>query len=89
METRTVSPPDYLTSEEIRIRLVQRRAGRKLADFHAEVERLSRMRISKCHLANILSGKKKPNPVVMAYLGGGTETSKVYWVNEPVKRKRR
>ena len=72
---------EYLTITEIRQRLIVRRKSRKLADFHTEVERLSGMRISKSHLANILSGEKNPNEVVMAYLGGGIEEKrKVYWI---------
>ena len=83
-----MTAPEYLTIDEIRNRLAIRRKGRKLAEFHAEVERLSGMRLSKSHLANILSGEKNPNEVVMAYLGGGVEEKrKVYWLGGSAKRK--
>jgi hypothetical protein len=82
--------PEYLTREQIVQRLIERRADRKLAVFHAEVERETGMSISKPHLANILSsGKhnKRPNAVVMKYLGGTMEkkTETIYQIDKPVR----
>lgn len=61
------------TPDQIVLMLIDRRKGRKLAEFHAEVERLTGMTMSKSHLANIMSKAKKPNDVVMKYLGGTVE----------------
>jgi transcriptional regulator with XRE-family HTH domain len=81
--------PDYPTAIEIRKRLVGRRANRKLSVFHAEVERLTGMKVSKSHLANILSGEKQPNDIVMRYLGGTVEKRVVYQIGSSNSRKRK
>lgn len=83
-----MAKPAYLTTGEICKRLEARRVGRRFKDFHAEVERVTGMAISKSHLANILSGRKRPNDVVMRYLGGTVEKSVVYQIERPVARKR-
>ena len=79
---------EYLNREQILERLMIRRARLKFKEFHAEVERLSRMKISRSHLANILKGVRTPNRAVMAYLGGGIddpEEAKVFWVEDREK----
>ena len=78
---------EYLTPDQIRQRLIHRRAGRGLTKFHAEVERLSGMTISQSHLANILSAEKNPNACVMKYLGGERiEKQVVYQIDRAEKR---
>lgn len=81
---------EYLTPGQIRQRLVHRRAGRGLAEWHAEVERLTGMAISPSHLSNIEAGRKQPNDVVMKYLGGQRiEGETVYQIAAGRKVKRR
>ena len=84
-----VVDPVYLTPGEIRIQLRARRRGRGLSEWHAEIERVTGMTISKSHLANILSGEKSPNQTAMKYLGGERVEAKVeYRIGKPaVKRK--
>jgi transcriptional regulator with XRE-family HTH domain len=82
-----MASPEYPTIGDIQKRLVARRSRRKLSVFHAEVERMTGMRISKPHLANILSGKRQPNEIVMRYLGGTVEKRVVYQINSAGKRK--
>lgn len=58
-----------ITEDTIIAAFRQRRGTQSRMKFWQEVVRVTGMKLSYSHLANMLSGKRPPNDVVLKYLG--------------------
>lgn len=68
-----------VTTEEALVRELNRRSGSMvLTEFHEQVQRVTRKKLSYSHLINMMRGIKPLNNIVLGFLGYERVTTTVF-----------